>query len=84
MPNRTSAADFTHVAAWAGTAYVAFVVDACSRRIVGWSAATTGHARAALHRDGRRCRLRRLGVHVRDLHGGPGQGRARWPGRYGR
>ena len=39
-PNRCWAADFTHVKSWAGVVYVAFVVDACSRRIVGWSAAT--------------------------------------------
>jgi transposase InsO family protein len=30
------ATDFTHVATWAGFAYVAFVVDAYARRIVGW------------------------------------------------
>ncbi|MFD7445123.1 IS3 family transposase [Streptomyces sp. NPDC059909] len=35
-PNRCWVADFTHVAAWAGTIYVAFVVDTFSRRIVGW------------------------------------------------
>ncbi|WP_443034919.1 DDE-type integrase/transposase/recombinase [Streptomyces sp. BE133] len=33
-------ADFTHVKTWSATAYVAFVVDTFSRRIVGWSAAT--------------------------------------------
>jgi transposase InsO family protein len=39
-PNRCWVADFTYVAAFAGTVYVAFVVDTFSRRIVGWSAAT--------------------------------------------
>ncbi|MFI6986400.1 DDE-type integrase/transposase/recombinase [Embleya sp. NPDC050154] len=39
-PNRLWVADFTHVAAWAGTVHVAFVVDTFSRRVVGWSAAT--------------------------------------------
>jgi putative transposase len=39
-PNRTWVADFTHVAAWCGIVYVAFVVDIYSRAIVGWSAAT--------------------------------------------
>ncbi|WP_431993997.1 IS3 family transposase, partial [Streptomyces albogriseolus] len=39
-PNRCWVADFTHVRAWAGVVYVAFVVDTFSRRIVGWSAAT--------------------------------------------
>jgi putative transposase len=39
-PNRIWVADFTHVAAWDGIVYVAFVVDVYSRAIVGWSAAT--------------------------------------------
>jgi putative transposase len=39
-PNPTWVADFTHVAAWSGVVYVAFVVDVYSRAIVGWSAAT--------------------------------------------
>jgi len=39
-PNRTWVADFTHVAAWSGVVYVAFVVDVYSRAVVGWSAAT--------------------------------------------
>ena len=38
-PNRVWVADFTHVAAFTGVVYVAFVVDTFSRRIVGWSAA---------------------------------------------
>ncbi|MCQ0025595.1 IS3 family transposase [Streptomyces somaliensis DSM 40738] len=40
-PNRCWIADFTHVAARAGTVYVAFVADTFSCRIVGWSAAPT-------------------------------------------
>jgi transposase InsO family protein len=47
-PNRTWVADFTPIAAWAGTVYVAFVVDTFSRRIVGWSAATTKHTELVL------------------------------------
>jgi len=47
-PNRCWVADFTHVAAWAGTNYVAFVVDTFSRRIVGWSAATSKETRFVL------------------------------------
>jgi putative transposase len=39
-PNRVWVADFTHVTAYTGVIYVAFVVDTFSRRIVGWSAAT--------------------------------------------
>ncbi|EFL06532.1 integrase, partial [Streptomyces sp. AA4] len=35
-PNRLRVADFTYVATWAGTVYVAFAIDVFSRRIVGW------------------------------------------------
>jgi transposase InsO family protein len=35
-PNRLWVADLTYVATWAGFVYVAFVIDAFSRRIVGW------------------------------------------------
>jgi transposase InsO family protein len=35
-PNQLWVADFTYVATWAGFVYVAFVIDAFSRRIVGW------------------------------------------------
>ena len=38
-PNRLWVADFTYVATWTGTVYVAFVFDVFSRRIVGWRAA---------------------------------------------
>ena len=37
-PNRLWVADFTHVATWAGTVYVAFAIDVFSRKIVGWRA----------------------------------------------
>jgi putative transposase len=40
-PNQLWVADFTYVATWSGTVYVAFVVDVFSRMIVGWRAATT-------------------------------------------
>jgi putative transposase len=43
-PNRPDAlwvADFTYVSTWAGFVYVAFVLDAFSRRILGWKAATS-------------------------------------------
>ena len=36
--------DFTCVATWRGFVYVAFVIDACARRIVGWRASQTAHA----------------------------------------
>ena len=38
-PNRLWVADFTYVPTWMGFVYVAFVIDAYSRRIVGWRAA---------------------------------------------
>ncbi|MFF1668046.1 IS3 family transposase, partial [Streptomyces sp. NPDC058258] len=47
-PNRCWVADFTHVATFAGVVYVAFVVDTFSRRIVGWSAATSKETRLVL------------------------------------
>jgi putative transposase len=34
-------ADITYIPTWAGFLYLAVVLDACSRRIVGWSMATT-------------------------------------------
>ena len=40
-PNQLWLADFTYVATWRGFVYVAFVIDAFSRRIVGWRAHTT-------------------------------------------
>ncbi|MFD9624145.1 DDE-type integrase/transposase/recombinase [Streptomyces virginiae] len=47
-PNRTWVADFTHVATWADTVYVAFVVDTFSRRIIGWSASTSKETQLVL------------------------------------
>ena len=40
-PNVLWVADFTYVASWSGMVYVAFVLDAYSRRILGWRAATS-------------------------------------------
>lgn len=40
-PNALWVADFTYVPTWAGTVYVAFVIDAWSRRILGWRTDTT-------------------------------------------
>ena len=41
QPNRLWVADITYVPTWAGFLYLAVVLDAYSRRIVGWSMATT-------------------------------------------
>ena len=39
-PNRLWVTDLTFVSTWAGTAYVCFIIDAFSRRIVGWRVAS--------------------------------------------
>jgi putative transposase len=40
-PRKLWVADVTYVATWSGFAYVAFVTDVYSRRIVGWNVAST-------------------------------------------
>ena len=44
QPNVLWVSDFTYVATWAGFVYVAFVIDAFARRIVGWRVSRTAHA----------------------------------------
>jgi putative transposase len=48
-PNRLWVADITYVPTWAGSLYLAVVVDAWSRRAVGWAMAT--HLRTSLVLD---------------------------------
>jgi len=43
-PNLLWLSDFTYVPTWSGFVYVAFVIDAYARRIVGWRASRTAHA----------------------------------------
>lgn len=43
-PNMLWVSDFTYVATWKGFAYVAFVIDAYARKIVGWRVSTSAHA----------------------------------------
>jgi len=43
-PNVLWVSDFTYVATWQGFVYVAFVIDAFARRIVGWRVSRTAHA----------------------------------------
>jgi len=38
-PNRLWVADFTYCPTWTGMVYVAFVIDAYARRIIGWRVA---------------------------------------------
>ncbi len=48
-PNCLWVTDLTYVATWQGVAYVCFIIDAFSRRIVGWRVA--GHMRTAMVLD---------------------------------
>lgn len=43
-PNQLWLSDFTYVSTWSGFVYVAFVIDAYARRIVGWRVSRTAHA----------------------------------------
>ena len=43
-PNVLWLSDFTYVSTWTGLVYVAFVIDAYARRIVGWRVSRTAHA----------------------------------------
>jgi putative transposase len=43
-PNVLWVSDFTYVATWAGFVYVAFVIDAFARRIIGWRVSRSAHA----------------------------------------
>ena len=79
-PNMLWVSDFTYVATWTGFVYVAFVIDAYARRIVGWRASRTAHAdfvldalEQALH-DRRPVQRSRL-VHHSDRGG---QGGFKW------
>jgi transposase InsO family protein len=40
-PNMLWVSDFTYVVTWKGSVYVAFVIDAYARKIVGWRASTS-------------------------------------------
>lgn len=48
-PNQLWVTDLTFVATWAGIAYVCFIIDACSRMIVGWRVAS--HMRTTMVLD---------------------------------
>lgn len=47
-PNRLWVSDLTYVATWRGFIYVAFVIDAFSRRIVGWRVSSSLRSDLAL------------------------------------
>jgi putative transposase len=42
-PDALWVSDFTYVSTWTGFVYVAFVIDAYARRIVGWRVSRTAH-----------------------------------------
>jgi transposase InsO family protein len=42
-PNVLWVSDFTYVATWCGFVYVAFIIDAYARRIVGWRVSRSAH-----------------------------------------
>lgn len=43
-PNALWVSDFTYVSTWGGFVYVAFIIDAYARRIVGWRVSRSAHA----------------------------------------
>ena len=47
-PNRLWVADLTYVSTWSGFCYTGFVIDAFSRRIVGWRVSSSLRAELAL------------------------------------
>src|ERR687886_3035588 len=59
QPNALWVSDFTYVATWQGFVYVAFVIDAFARRIVGWRVSRTAHADFVLDALGQALRKRR-------------------------
>jgi hypothetical protein len=93
-PNMLWVSDFTYVSTWSGFVYVAFVIDAYARRIVGWrvsrtpmpaSCSTPGAGaprKAARHRGGLVHHSDRgSAIRQHPLHRAPGRGRHRALGR---
>lgn len=48
-PDQLWLSDFTYVSTWSGFVYVAFIIDAFARRIVGWRASNRPSAASAIH-----------------------------------
>jgi putative transposase len=67
-PNELWVADISYLRCWEGLVFFAFVLDACSRMIVGWQLA--GHMRTDLVLDGLRMALGRRdpGADVELIH----------------
>ena len=80
-PNRLWVADITYLRCWEGVVFFAFILDAYSRRIVGWQLA--GHMRTTLVLDALRMALHQRGggadvelVHHSDRGSQPGLNRS--------
>ena len=94
-PNALWVSDFTYVATWTGFVYVAFVIDAYARRIVGWRVSRTAHAsfvldaleqalhdrRPAASRRARASQRPRQPIRLDQIHRAPGRSRHRAFGR---
>ncbi len=88
-PNQLWVADLTYVATWQGFAYVAFVTDVFSRRIVGWRVSSSLRSDLALDALEQALHARsdisqlvhhsgpRRPVPLDPLHGAPGRSRHR-------
>lgn len=64
-PNRLWVVDLTYVPTWAGMAYVCFITDAFSRRIVGWRVAS--HMRSSMVLDALEMARWSRGTHLEGL-----------------
>jgi putative transposase len=80
-PNRLWVADITYLRCWEGVVFFAFVLDAWSRRVVGWQLA--GHMRTTLVLDALRMALHQRGggadaglIHHSDAGSQPGLNRS--------
>jgi len=67
-PNALWVADLTYVATWRGFVYVAFVIDAFARRIVGWRVSTSLRADIALDALEQALHDRRIGEQDQLIH----------------
>lgn len=67
-PNALWVVDFTYVHTWAGFVYVAFVIDAFARRIVGWKVSTSATANFVLDALEQAIHARRPGPEDQLIH----------------
>ena len=67
-PNALWVVDITYVHTWAGFVYVAFVIDAFARRIVGWKTSTTATADFVLDALEQAIHARRPGPEDKLIH----------------